>query len=126
MAIKYAVIQRPKPGDPAAPKKFYAIVQNDGEITLRELAEQIAQISTVSPIDVLAVLESLIQVIPDHLLNSKIVRLGDLGSFFVTLSSEGTESADAFTVSQIKRARVNFRPGKLIKNQMKTATFVKA
>ena len=126
MSIKYSIIQRPKPGDPSAPKKFYAIVQNDGEISLRELAEQIAQISTVSTIDVLAVLESLIQVIPDHLLNSKIVRLGDLGSFFVTLSSDGAEKESDFTVSMIKRARVNFRPGKLIKNQIKTATFEKA
>ena len=126
MAIKYSIIQRPKPGDPNAPKKFYAIVQNDGEISLRELAEQIAQISTVSPIDTLAVLESLLQVIPDHLLNSRIVRLGDFGSFFMTLSSDGAETEDAFTPGLIKKAKVNFRPGKLIRNMLKTASFEKA
>ena len=126
MAIKYAVIQRPKPGDPNAPKKFCAIVQNEGEVTLRDLAEQIAQISTVSSIDTMAVLESLLQVLPDHLLNSRIVRLGDFGSFFVTLSSDGADSEDAFSTTMIKKVRVNFRPGKLIKNQMKSASFEKA
>lgn len=126
MSIKYSVIQRPKPGDPSAPRKFYAIVQNDGEVSLRELADQIASISTVSPIDTMAVLESLIQVIPNYMLNGQIVRLGELGSFFVTLSSEGADTEEAFTTSMIKRAKVNFRPGKLIKNKMKTATFEKS
>jgi len=126
MAIKYSIIQRPKPGDPTAPKKFYALIKTDGEVSLRELANQIASISTVSTIDTMAVLESLVQVIPNHLLNGRIVRLGDLGSFYVTLSSGGADTEDDFTTSLIKKANVSFRPGKLIKNKIKTATFEKA
>ena len=125
MSIKYEIIQRPNPRDPNAPKKFYAIVQNEGEVTIRDLAEQIARISTVSTIDTMAVLESLLQVLPDHLLNSRIVRLGDFGSFYITLSSDGVDSEGDFTSSHIKKVRVNFRPGKLIKNKMKTANFEK-
>ena len=68
MAVKYSIMQRPKPGDASAPKKFYAVAKSDGEVTLRQLAEQIADISTVSSIDTLAVLESLLKVIPNHLL----------------------------------------------------------
>jgi len=41
-------MQRPKPGDASAPKKFYAVAKSDGQVTLRQLAEQIADISTVS------------------------------------------------------------------------------
>jgi len=53
-------MERANPRDPQAAKKFYAIASSDGEVTLRQLAERIAEISTVSSIDTLAVLESLL------------------------------------------------------------------
>ena len=62
MAVNYSVIQRVKPGDPSAPRKYYAVAQTDGDVNLRTLANRIAEISTVSTIDTLAVLESLIRI----------------------------------------------------------------
>jgi len=41
MPIKYSLFQRPRPGDPTAPRNFYAILQSGGEVRMRELAEQI-------------------------------------------------------------------------------------
>jgi predicted histone-like DNA-binding protein len=125
MAVGYSIIQRIKPGDPTAPRKYYAVAQSSGEASLRNLADQIAEISTVSSIDTLAVLESLLQVIPDHLLQSRIVRLGDFGSFRLTLSSDGADTEADFNKSLIKKVRLNFRPGKLIGNSLKTAEYVK-
>jgi predicted histone-like DNA-binding protein len=125
MAVGYSIIQRIKPGDPTAPRKFYAIAQSSGEVALRQLADQIAEISTVSSIDTLAVLESLIQVIPDHLLDGRIVRLGDFGTFRLTLSSDGADTEADFNKSLIKKVRLNFRPGKLINNSLKTAEYSK-
>ena len=126
MPVKYSLAQRPNPSDPAAPKKFYATAKSEGEMTLRELANQIGAISTVSSIDTLAVLESLLQVIPGELLNGRIVRLGEFGSFRITLESEGADTAEDFNKSLIKRAKLNFRPGKLIANALKTADYQKA
>ena len=60
MSIKFKIMERANPRDPQAAKKFYAIASSDGEVTLRQLAERIAEISTVSSIDTLAVLESLL------------------------------------------------------------------
>ena len=126
MPVKYSVIQRPKPGDPSAPKKFYAIAKSDGEVKLRQLAERIAEISTVSTIDTLAVLESLLTVIPNQLLNGRIVRLGDFGSFRLTLSSEGVENENDFHKGHIKKVNLKFRPGRQIANELKTAEYEKA
>ena len=126
MAVKYSLMQRIKPGDSTAPRKFYAVSQNSGELTLRELANYISQISTVSSIDTLAVLESLLQVIPQNLANGQIIRLGDFGSFYLTISSEGADTEEDFSKSMIKKAKLNFRPGKLIKNSLKTMDFEKA
>ena len=125
MAVHYSIIQRIKPGDPAAPRKFYALAKSTGEVTLRELAENISDISTVSSIDTLAVLESLIAVMPRQLLNGKIVRLGDFGTFRLNLSSEGAETEEAFSKSNIKKVKLNFRPGKIISTELKTVDYQK-
>jgi len=73
----------------------------------------------------LAVLESLLKVIPAHLLNGRIVRLGDFGSFRLTVTSEGADTEDHFSKSMIKKVKLNFRPGKQIRNDLKTAEYEK-
>ena len=88
-------------------------------------ARPLAEISTVSSIDTLAVLESLLQVLPRHLLDSKIIRLGDFGSFRISLSSSGADTAENFTKSMIKGVKLLFRPGKQITDELKQAEFVK-
>jgi len=125
MPVQYNIVQRVKPGDPAAPRKFYAVAQTTGETSLRELAEHISQISTVSSIDTLAVLESLITVLPRYLLNGKIVRLSDLGSFRLSISSDGADTEADFSKALIKDVRLLFRPGSLIANSLKTVEYSK-
>ena len=79
MPIKYKVIERGNPSDVTKPKKFYAQAVSDGETSLKELAKRASQISTVSYTDTLAVITSLMEVIPDVLADGKTVRLGELG-----------------------------------------------
>ena len=81
MSTKYTVIARRKPGDPTAPEKYYPSVKSSGRITLRQLSKQIAEISTVSSVDTLAVLEALLTLIPREISNGNIVNLGDFGTF---------------------------------------------
>ncbi len=125
MAVKYNVVQRVNPRDTTAARRFYAVAQKNGEVSLRELADRISDISTVSSIDTMAVLESLIKVIPSELLSGRIVRLGDFGTFRLTLSSEGADTQDDFNKSLIKNVRLKFRAGKLIANSLKTAEYFK-
>ncbi len=125
MAIKFRLMERANPRDPQTAKKFYAIASSDGEVTLRQLADRIAEISTVSSIDTLAVLESLLSVIPNFLLQGYIVRLGDFGTFRLTISSDGAETEKDFSKDLVKSANLNFRPGKQIRNDLKTADFQK-
>ena len=92
-------------------KLFYAQAQSRGVMDLREIADRIQVESTVTRADVQAVLTALCGVVCDGLKNGEIVRLGDLGSLQITLSSEGTKEAKDFTSSNIKKARIRFRPG---------------
>ena len=125
MSVKYNIVQRVNPRDVTAERKFYAVAQKNGEISLRELAERISEMSTVSTIDTMAVLESLIKVIPTELLNGRIVRLGEFGTFRLTLSSDGADTQEGFTKAMIRKVRLNFRAGRLIANNLKTAEYFK-
>ncbi len=126
MSVKYTIAERHNPANPTAPKKWYANVKADGELTFKELSKEIAQGSTtVSDTDVMAVLNDLIKVLGRNLANGKIVRFGDFGSFQISISSEGAEKEVAFSPSLIKSARIQFRPGADLKDVTKTLKFEK-
>jgi hypothetical protein len=83
MTVKYSIVERGNPQDQAAPKKFYPSLQSSGRKTLRELSKRITQMCTVSSPDTLAVIESMLVVIPEELAAGNIVELGDFGSFWL-------------------------------------------
>ena len=125
MAIKSKLVQKVNPAKPADPKKFYANLVTRGEVSLRELAKEISIISTVSSPDVMAVIESLLQIIPKHLALGEIVRLGEFGSYSVRLSSEGAATEQTFNSSLIRGLNLNFRPGKEVEQVLQNISYEK-
>ncbi len=112
MTVKYSVVARGNPRDPQAPKKYYAQAQSTGTVDLRDVAEQVGTISTLSSIDMLAAIEGALIIITRALADGKTVNLGDFGSFSLRIHSEGTDTAKAFSVRNIVRTLIRFRPGK--------------
>ena len=53
----------------------------------------------------------------------RIVRLGDLGSLQIGLTSEGAESVKEFATSMIKGAHIIFRPGKQLAELLKILSY---
>lgn len=115
MTVKFNVVERGNPGDPAAPKKFYPSIVSTGRVTLRRLAQDIARISTVSSADTMAVLEALLTTIPDELAKGNIVELGDFGSFWLRSSAEGTDASEDVHANQINTVLPRFNAGKEFK-----------
>jgi predicted histone-like DNA-binding protein len=127
MSVKYNVVEKGNPGNPAAPKKWYASAKSAGEFTFRKLSKEIAEGSTtVSDTDVLAVMNDLTKILRRHLENGEIVRFGDFGSFQISISSEGSETAEKFHQSLIKSSKVVFRPGIDLKEMQNNLKFEKA
>jgi len=112
MAVNYVLNQRVNPRDLSAPRKYYAQAKTSGEETTRKLATEISKRTNLSVSDVIAVIEAFIDLIPERLADGMIVRLGEFGSFYLTISSEGVEQPDDFNISMIKGYNINFRPGK--------------
>ena len=123
--VTYSVSPRINPRDKDATPKFYGHVQASGDISLREMAERIQQTCTVHKSDVFAVLVALEDSITDALQNGEIVRLGDLGSLQIGISSKGALSEDEYDESLIKQARINFRPGSALTGILTNLTFQK-
>jgi predicted histone-like DNA-binding protein len=126
MAVKYKVIKKINPLKKDDPKKSYATIASEGEITLKQISKRIAAMSTVNSGDILAVLDLLVQILVEELSNGKTLRFGDFGSFALSLSSEGKDTDDEVTAAVIKAAKILFRPGSDLKKMLATLDYQKA
>jgi len=125
MSVKYHVIPRKSPRDPEAAPKYYPSIVKSGQITLRQLARRIAEISTVSTVDTMAVLEALLQLIPQLLSEGLIVRLGALGSFWLRTKTESSETEEDVNATKIKKVLPRFNPGKEFQQTLDNIEFEK-
>ena len=107
------------------PDMYYALAKSSGDIDVDEMAERIQRSSTVNWADVVCVLRALQTEMIESFKKGEIVRLGNLGSFYVTLRSAGALIQKDVKEGLIKGARVRFRPGKEIKNALKTLEYSK-
>lgn len=126
MAIKFKVLPRKNPQDILAPEKFYAAVTNNGEVDMETLAGMIAYQSTLTDTDCYAVLMSLEHNIISELVQGRIVKLGKLGNFQVSISSSGKETPEEVTASDIVKNRILFRPGKKLRDMLSNLKYRKA
>ena len=110
-SVTYSVVPRRNPRDKDASPKYYAQAQASGDVSIREMSERIQQSCTVHKADVHAVLVALEDTMIDALKGGEIVRLGDLGTFQIGISSKGAVTEEDYDVSLITKARINFRPG---------------
>ncbi|MHA7109697.1 HU family DNA-binding protein [Sunxiuqinia elliptica] len=126
MAIKFNVIQRGQPGvSGGGQKKHYASAKMTGEYNLEQLTEAIEKRSTVGGADIRAVLYALVDIAPEILAQSNIVRLGELGSLRMSVSSKGKDTAEEVTADTITSAKVIFTPGTMLKKAIKAMEFKK-
>ncbi|MFY9243301.1 MAG: HU family DNA-binding protein [Polaribacter sp.] len=125
MGIKFKPLARVNPLDRAADPKYYAAVVANGSVDFETLAEQISEQCTVTETDCLAVLNVLEQNIVRELKQGRIVRLGKLGNFQVSLSSQGFSGLGEVTASAVKKARILFRPSKKMRNLLSNLSYQK-
>ncbi len=106
-------------------KKFYASPVHEREISLDGLTKAIEKTSTVNGADIRAVLYAMVEEAVSGLSDGRIIRLGDLGSLRITLSSEGKDTAEEVTANSVKKAGVIFTPGKKLQEMLGSAKFTK-
>jgi predicted histone-like DNA-binding protein len=125
MSVNFNVVARVNPQKREDPVKYYATLNSRGKRNLRYIAQRISDKSSLNIIDVKAVLEGLLQVIPEEIKDGYIVELEEFGNFWVTCSSSPSDTEEGVTASNIEKVNLQFRPGKLIKNTLDTMDFKK-
>ncbi|MCD7972691.1 MAG: hypothetical protein LUG18_08495 [Candidatus Azobacteroides sp.] len=126
MSIKYSVAQLRNPLKPEEVSRFYTRAQIREKIDLKRIARELGGRSALEENDILSVLHGLIANIKDHLSDGDMVDLGDFGSFQYQLSSDGAVSYEALVQSPrlyIRKARIQFRPGKMLKPSLQDLDF---
>ncbi|MEQ8584068.1 MAG: HU family DNA-binding protein [Marinoscillum sp.] len=125
MSVHFKVVERPNPRDLTLPNKYYAHIVNGDDITFAELAQLISKVSNLNYGSVVGTLATLVEVIELQLIHGRQVRLSDLGTLYLTLSSEGVDSKDGFSAANIKKAAIRFRPGQRLKALVRNLKFAK-
>ena len=123
--MKYRLVKRKNPVDRTAPEKFYATPVLNGKITIKQIADDLVLISSISIGDILSVIRNLIDALPKYLLRGYSVQLGELGTFRVSFSSEGVDNPDEFVVAKIKGKKILFMPGPAFKKILADLQFEK-
>ena len=123
--VNYTVIPRINPRDRETEPKFYGSVKTSGDINIREMADRIQQSCTVTKADVYAVLVALEDVIAESIQKGEIVRLMDIGTFRVGISTKGALKEEDFNDALIKKTRILFRPGSVLQNAIANLNFTK-
>lgn len=125
MAIIITSIGKTNPSNPSAPLLYYPKVTKTGEIDLDEISEQISYSSSLTQADCYAVIISMVATVSRELEAGRIVRLGHLGAFQISVKGTASETPETVSPKNIKSASVIFRPGKKFKAMLKDLKFVR-
>ena len=121
--VTYTVVPKINPRDRETDPKYYGNVKSSGDINIREMAERIQGSCTVTKADVYAVLVALEDVISESIQKGEIVRLMDIGTLRVGISTKGALKEEDFNEALIKKAHILFRPGSVLQNALSNINF---
>jgi len=125
MAVFFTAAGKTNPNNSQEPKRYYPRAIQTGEIDLDELSQQISSSTTLTETDCQAVIYSLVNTISQALEQGKIVRLGHLGTFQISVKGAGSATAEEVTLKNIESASIIYRPGKRFKTILKNLKFSK-
>jgi len=123
MAVTFKMV--PKKNNLASPPetKYYPCAVHNGEVNLNQLAAIVASRSTVSRVDCSGVIIGLTQAIGEALAAGRIVKIDDLGTFQITLQGLPANSPADIGKSNIKGAKIIYKPSGNMKEAMEQLTY---
>ncbi len=122
--IDYSVYLLNNPVKPEEPAKAYGANQVREVWSLEKFSKHIADHNGVySRGTVKGVISDMCECLVEQLLNGNKIKLGELGDFSITLNTEGAESKEKFTSTNIKAVNILFTPGEDFENLVDKAEF---
>ncbi|MGL2967023.1 HU family DNA-binding protein [Flavobacterium sp. XGLA_31] len=123
MAVHFKMVA--KQNNLASPPEiqYYPCAVHQGVMDLNALAEVISASSTLTPADCYGVIIALTDAIGEALKQGRIIKMEALGTFQLTLQGAAATSPEALGKSNIKGAKVVYKPSAKIKKKLKQVVF---
>lgn len=112
----YRTVSRKNPKDQST--KHYPALVSPQPIFSAEIIGRIERRCTLASADVKAVVDALEVELIDNLSEGKSVRLGDLGTFRLSLRTEGSQTPEEVGANKIKGAHVVFSPSPKLRRSL--------
>ncbi|NQZ79155.1 MAG: hypothetical protein HRT61_24005 [Ekhidna sp.] len=126
MSVKFRTQAKGQPGVVGGGDiKYYATIVRGDKADVRSIMEEIFELNIAHPGVVLSVLEGFLSRVNYHLINGRAIELGQLGSFYPSISSTASELSDEVNATNIQKFKVVFRPSKLLRKRMSRVEFIK-
>ena len=116
MALKYSLMLRKN--RETGEVRVYGIVVPESNTSVDIITSELTARSTLTRPDVLATLAGIAEKAITELAEARTVRLGDLGSLYVTLRSKGAKNVDEFNSTLIEGVNIRFRPSSFLRKQL--------
>ena len=123
MALLFKKVQKKNPQDPSAPYKWYVSLRSIGRRKESEIAIMAADGTTLDPKEAQLAYSRFGKVTIQSLLDGYTVEIENLGSFRLTVNSEGTVNKEDLTANHVKSINLRFVPYESTKDALKKATF---
>ena len=124
MSILIKAVQRRNPLDKNAPLKWYPVQNSTGLVDETEVADQIADETTLNPSEALMAIRQFRKILQRLLLDGHSVKLRNWGTFNTSLNTKGADNKEDLTVGNIQKVNINFLAGEDLKIAMQRANFV--
>jgi predicted histone-like DNA-binding protein len=117
--MKYKVVQKGKPGNPAGVKgKYYANLILEEDVTTDSLIDYLTKTSSLNPVVCRQVFIALQYTLPELLAQGKRVKIDKIGSFYPSVRVAGEDEAKFLKPSKLKKFSIKFRPAVWLINEM--------
>jgi predicted histone-like DNA-binding protein len=122
MAVKLKKIQRKNPQN-VSQAKWYLTQEKTGTVGVQEIAREIEGRSALSLGDVQSVLSNLVEILPVFLRLGQTIKLEGFGSFRISVTSDGTETAEELSARNVKGVKMVFLPSVELKRSIEDISF---
>lgn len=126
MPINYVVRKKVDKSNKETKELYYATTKalQKRPINSVQIADQLAERSSLQNGDALSALTQLSDIIASHLREGRTVSINGLGNFYPTISSEGVEEPEDCTANKVWVARICFKSSPHFLKKVRETHFV--
>jgi predicted histone-like DNA-binding protein len=121
MAVLFNKIQRSDPRNPAGPRKWYLVLKSMSTKRTREVAQRMADETTMNPKEAEMALYELVKVVIQILIEGSTVQIDDLGTFYLTGNSSASDTEEEVTAHNCNAIHIRFRPDDALQAEINKA-----